>query len=142
MMTNIEAWIVYSVLGILVIGILSATWLCFWRTRIKMFLVLGIFLAILWPLFNASSRYLINHVVNQIMSGETPTFPFSLLTANAEGAGMTAGRFAIRSHYTTGLIKFLTLGILMAFLARSLKRFMIARTASDQGALDDATSDS
>ena len=89
-------------------------------------LLLGAFLVILWPAFDALSAALLKRSVDQVMEGQTPSiFPFSVMVrgdAGWTGWQMPVGEFVTKFHFAKLLLKYLILAILIALLARSLKK--------------------
>ena len=124
-MTTVELWTYFIVQLLLCVWIAVSFWFCFRRTGIKTFILLGAFLVILWPAFDALTAALLERSVAQVMEGQTPSmFPFSLMVRGDTGwTGwqMPASEFITKFHFAKLILRYLVLAILIALLARSLK---------------------
>jgi hypothetical protein len=124
-MTTLESFFYIAIGALLVVAIIVGVWLCFRRTRVRGFLFLGVVL-VLWPWFDAGTKALFNHFLDQVMRGQKPwLFPFSLMYMGyVEGAGwqMLPGEFLCKFEAAKNISLLLLLAVAFAFIARSLKR--------------------
>jgi len=134
-MTDFELWAYIVLLVLVSISILVACWLCFWRTRIKTFLVLGAFLFLIWPAFDNFTNEMLWDSGRQAMQGDKPTtYPFSMM-AHKEG-GFSIGQvpiadFIFRFNALKSILHYLLWALIFAVLARSLKG--LKRAKAEEG---------
>jgi len=124
-MTDIGYWSVLIIQLLLCAAIIAGSWLCFRRTRIWIFLMLGIFIGLFWPVFDACTNALLDRSMTQVLEGQTPAlFPFSLMAPGDTGwTGwqMSPGEFVTKFTYAKHLLQYLLLAVLFALLAWAMK---------------------
>jgi len=117
--------IIFLALWLLLSAAIGAyVWLCYRRTRVPSFLVLGA-VVLLWPWFDSLTEAARRHFMGMVLEGRRPwLFPFSLMVLGDEPCRpwqVPLGEFAAKFNTAKDLLLLVLLALVFAFIARSFR---------------------